>query len=246
MTTIIKCGSCSGLELERLKLSEGQTTFCSTVGVLPTASKCKSYKPNASILKDANERESDPLHLLASSISHFTESELAVLGALLINERRTRKRGYRFWQKVYCRVSGTASDLHLSCFLPGRILDATDSYVRVMSETGKTCIQFFGSDSDGSTILTVSQFKALKPHLDQKVFEPKRRRSTNEMDFEFEQRHLVSNDRYSVKKASPGGQLDLVTLVARVAQGRILSRKEKHGYYGDSNEPDTELKINHF
>jgi len=191
----------------------------------------------------------DPLHTLATSIAEFTVPELKVLAALLLGENKTRKYGYCFWQLVYVRLKGSASSNYLHNFGKGRVLDADKEYVRVISETGKTCIQVV-NDKDSNTLFTVEKFRPLRNKMirdklidDPALEKPKVKITANileSIDFAIEAEKLAENFTKKNKKIRKSQEMDLVSIVKKMADGRILKRKKSEYDY------DSDISIDHF
>jgi hypothetical protein len=249
--SLLTCGSCSGLERDRL--ISGSPTRCSGQGKLPSSKICSSFKPDVFALAPLNSNATyikDPLDLLATSIADFTISELQVLAALLLGEKKTRKYGFRFWQVVYVRLVGSASSNYLHNFGKGRILDANKEYIRVISETGKTCIQVV-NDKDSNTLFTLEQFKPLRNKMvreklidDPALTKPKVKITSNileSIDFAVEADQLSENFTKKNRKVRKSQEMDLVSIVKKMASGRMLKRKKSDSYYDDS-----EISIDHF
>lgn len=241
----LTCGSCSGLT--RDKLIAGNKTPCIGVGKLASSKTCSSYHADVfalATLNDARSEASDTLQQIASNISDFTVSELTVFAALLLAERKTRKYKYRFWQKVYIRIRGTSSDNYLNNFIVGRVLDADKDYIRVVSETGKSCLQLVNSP-DSVTVYTVAKFKPIRAEMRalKKIVDPatsrnlKKSASNHIETIDFAVSSGLVDDDFSVrqKNVRKSQRQDLVSIVGKMASGKILSRKDTEYNY-DSGE----------
>ncbi len=240
----LTCGQCSGLHKDRLVA--GNKSPCAGVGKQPTSKPCSSFKANVFSLSESNSKATetnDSLNMLASSISGFTTSELAVLAAIMLSEKKTRKQGFRFWQKVYVRISGTIDANYLSNFAVGRILDADRDFIRVISETGKSCIQVV-SCKDCPTLYTVERFKELRTEMikAKRITDPaiERNRRKSELNRLADLDQSVSSgaipDEFTrtSKHVRKSGRMDLVGIVRKMSSGTILKRNEGGDDYEES------------
>ena len=123
------CGSC--LHLDRDKAF---TTVCSQAGILPTSAACNTFKPDLYALAHPETQNSD-LELVGDALGKMSLSQLAILSALADRERVTRKYGYRFFQRVYVRYVGPASNNYLSNFMSARILDVDSKSIRLIGDS---------------------------------------------------------------------------------------------------------------
>lgn len=232
----LQCGSCSGLN--RDKLVAGNTTVCAGQGKIPSARTCSSYRTDVFALAPVNERtEHDMLHQLAECVSEFTLTELQVLAALFLGEKKTRQNGYRFWQKIYVRIRGTSSDNYLNNFVVGRVLDADREFVRVISETGKSCIQVV-NDKQSISLYTIERFRPLRSEMvtAKKFIDPSTERALKKqvhtsivapIDFAVASGLVEEEFSSKNKKVRKSHRMDLVSLVQKMSSGKILKRKEK-------------------
>jgi hypothetical protein len=216
------------------------------MGKLPTSKACLAYMPDVFTLAPLNAEasiEKDVLANLASCIGDFTVSELAVLGALFLGEKKTRQNGFQFWQKVYIRVVGTSRDNYLNNFVPGRILDASKDYVRIVSESGKTCIQVV-NDKQSCTLYTVDRFKPFRKEMrdsgnliDPSTERLRKRAASNRIDpIDLAvAAGLIDADFSDGKKVRKSPYMDLVGIVQKMASGRIESRKKKQYEFDGSS-----------
>lgn len=151
----ITCGSCSFLVRER--------TFekkCSELGKLPSSRSCSRHSPDAFTVVQG-EPKIDLITSLASNIAQMSVRDLEILAGMFLREKLTRRFGFTFFQKVYIRFQGNATDNFFSNFVIGYVLDANKDTIRVISETGKTCISVM-NDSDSHTFYTAARFNPLR------------------------------------------------------------------------------------
>lgn len=229
-TSTLTCGSCSGLTRE--KLVSGTKCPCSGVGKLPSSKICSYYRTDVFSLSTVETEESEnALGDLAKCIKTFSVKELQTLASLLLHEKQTRKYKLHFWQKVYFRIRGTSSDMYFNNFVEGRILDANKEYVRVVSETGKTCVQLVNIPGNQS-FYTVDEFKPLRKQMskhgllvDPKTLPEYRSRvpQIETLDYAIST-SLITEDFSKGKKARKSDVMDLTSIVKRMASGHILKK----------------------
>ncbi len=151
----LNCGSCSGLT--RNPVLE---TRCADLGKLPTSRACGSHNPDVFTLAGGEERVSLLLPL-AEIMARMKPNDLQIMASLMLEEKTTRKNGFKFKQKVYIRVQGDAASNYMSNFAVGYVLDATKEHVRVMGESGSLAITFL-NDRDSNTLYTVERFNEIR------------------------------------------------------------------------------------
>lgn len=238
----LTCGSCSGLNRE--KLINGASK-CSSQGVLPVAKACSKYRPDAFALAPLNssqDENNDLLHRFATCISDFSTAELQVLAGLLLAEKKTRKYGFSFWQKIYCRVSGSSADFYVNNFVVGRVLDANREHLRVVSETGKSCLQYL-IDPDLRSFYTVKEFQPLLKDMKAKgkLVDPNTQRPAKRhldpLDFAMES---VPDDFSKGRSYRKSQRVDLVSIVRKMSSGHILKKTD-----ADYTHSTGEISIHH-
>lgn len=154
----LTCGSCLFLEKDKCF-----THKCSELGKLTTSKACTSHKANVFQLV-GNKAAINRLKNVAVAIRDLKLSEIQALAALLNHERITRKNGWRFYQRVYVRMIGSANSNYLKNFAVGYVVSADKEYVRIVGESGKTMVSAL-NDKNSTTVYTVDQFKELSRHM---------------------------------------------------------------------------------
>lgn len=226
----LTCGSCSGLNRERLVSTK---EFCAGMGKIPSSNACSSHKPDVfSLIND--EPKMDMLGCLADVTFTFSIREMQVLASLLLNEKKTRRAGYRFWQKVYVRIGGTSGDNYFNNFAIARVLDANKEYVRLVSETVRTSVTLV-NDKDSESLFTVERFKPIreemiekKRYVDPKTREPKKFQKSPvlpTLDFASDTGLLDDANKRKNKKLKKSERSSLIDLVGKMAKGNILSKR---------------------
>jgi hypothetical protein len=246
----LTCGGCSGLH--RDKLISGNATACADQGKIASAKACPSFRADVfslASLNDAATETKDPLLQLSTSLNVFNNSELHVFAALLLGEKRTRKYGYKFWQKVYIRFRGTSSDNYFSNFVVGRVLDADRDFIRVVSDSGKSCIQVI-NEPNSSSIYTVSRFTPLRrmmmekqyivdPNIE-KVHKKAAQSFIAPVDFAVDEEMVGETFTRKNRKVRKVQRTDLVSMVQKLSSGKMLKRQSTDYDF------DGEVSINHF
>ncbi len=160
MTNKHQCGSCLGLNRE--KIFEAP---CATKGMLPNAKACNSFKPDLYALAQPEATFND-LELLGPALAKMSLSQLAILSALAERERVTRKYGYRFFQRVYVRYVGPASNNYLSNFMSARVLDCDAQYIRLVGDSDfKAYIVLQHTKGQTSSLYTTADFAVLRAEM---------------------------------------------------------------------------------
>lgn len=151
----LTCGSCTGLLKEKIYEAP-----CSSLGKTATSAACSRLKPDVFSLFSVDPKAADNLRILRTTIAKLRNSELQAFAALLAKERKTRKHGFSFMEKVYVRVGPAGRD-YLNHFAVAYVLDATREYVRLISESGKTSITLI-NDREGSSFYKVDAFRPIR------------------------------------------------------------------------------------
>lgn len=154
----LTCGSC--LFLNRDKVFQHK---CSELGKIATSKACASHKADAFQVIGSEQAVSRLSHM-SSAMRDLSVAQLQAMAALLLGERTTRKHGWRFYQRVYIRMSGSASSNYLNNFAVGYVVSADKEYVRIVGESGKTMISAL-NDPDSTTVYTVARFKPLREEM---------------------------------------------------------------------------------
>lgn len=227
------CGSC--VFLNREKKFEAP---CSQLGRIATSRACGSHKSDVFSLVQGNEESVDALKALAEVLGGLPTSSLQTLALMVANEKQTRRKGFKFYQKVYVKIYGFSSNSdYLSHYTCARVLDADKECVRLISESGKISMSFY-YDSNGKVhnIYTAAQFKPIREQLikQKRITDPaqfKVKPKSNgivPLDWAYE-RNLIPNDYLDLdrpkEKKKPKGREDLVTIFGRMQKGIIQKRK---------------------
>lgn len=230
----LNCGSCVGLMREKV-----MPNLCSELGRLPSSRACKQHVPDAFTLMQDNESRILSMVDMGLVFRRMSPNDLQILAALLMNERKTRKAGFYFMQKVYIRVAGNSGRNYLSNFVMGYVLDATKEQVRVVSETSKTAV-VLPNDKNSQSLYTAQQFAAIrreigegKKWVDPDVIAERRRvRSTVITDLDTaDAEGLLETPTAARRKIKKVKQKDdLVTFVAKLNRGVIKTQKDAANY----------------
>ena len=235
----LNCGSCANLNRE--KVFEAK---CSELGKIPTSRACRSHAPDAFTLMQDQETRLTSLVEMGRVFRRMSPNDLQILAALLLNEKRTRRAGYSFMQKVYIRISGSSGRNYLSNFVMGYVLDADKDQVRIVSETGLTAVTL---PKGSPSLYTVEQFEPVRAE----IFANKR---WVDQDVKADAARLSSRVLADLDQADVRGDLDtksakrkkikkvkhaedLVSFVAKMTRG-VISTKKAH------QAMDEEITIN--
>lgn len=127
-----------GLNKERLVNDKAP---CCEHGMIATSAVCNSFKPDIPELL-SKEGYIEPLLALSKLVSFVDSKDLDLLAAVIQNEKRTRRYGMKFGQRVYVRYRGLAGANYMSNFMSAFVLDARKNYVRVRSRDGSITMSF--------------------------------------------------------------------------------------------------------
>lgn len=201
------------------------------------------------------EQQQTDLEMLATVMSHMSPRQLDVLAGLAHTERKTRKMGWRFYERVYIRYVGPANSNYLSNFLVARILDVDDTTIRMIGEDKKGRV-FISYEHDGKgnsdSVYRAKDFAELRRKM---IDEGKRvdTRYLNRMAPSSQQGNVATFDEAVAAHALNEEKLtrrssareDLVTLVSNMSRSmyganygpeelRNKKRKKKSRTKGDS------------
>lgn len=138
---------------------------CLKQGMLATSAICNSFKPDINALFE-NIENLEPTLAFARVLSQVADSHLDLMAAVVQNEKRTRKAGLKFGQRVYVRYRGLASANYLSNFMSAFILDARKDYVRVMSRDGSITMSFdCQTGVKGPAVYSKHEFEPLRQQM---------------------------------------------------------------------------------
>lgn len=229
----LKCGTCTYLIKDKFF-----DVKCSDLGKIPTSRSCEQHTPDMHDLIQGDEQKVDRFKDIAYLINVMSPRELEILGAFILNEKRTRRFGFKFYQKVYVRVY-TADKVYLSHFTKCRVLDVTNKGLRLISETGQTTLTFLFNDERKiltHNIFTPKEFDFIRKQCiqDRKIKDPKqyvtRSKSVMNLDDLSESR---STQEFDIEKVRKNKKPDLVTVIDRMQRG--IFKPEKY----ESDDPLT-------
>lgn len=245
-----RCGECVGFKCEKLIADNKQV--CSKIDKTPTSQTCTHFIADTKPLHPLMKR--DAFDSLVSLFQEIPDDGLRAVASLLYNEKKTRKAGYHFGQKVYVRYRGAAGANYLSNFMIARIMSVGSEYIRLTSQDGK-CNITFARKTNEDHILTVDEFNELRQKMVAKnrLVDPDTTRLlTKRLRCEEEYDLNMTND-------SAGGQIttidtvfkenklprrkqkktvDLVDLVNGMMEGRNMDREAK-GYKRSTRRDDS-------
>jgi len=219
---------------------------CSELGRLPTSRACSSHVPDAFSLLQDNESRLMSLVDMGSVFRRMSPNDMQILAAILMNDRKTRRVGFHFMQKVYIRIAGAAGRNYMSNFAMAYVIDANRETVRAMSETARTAV-VLPNDKNSQSLYTVQQFAAIRKEIFEKrqyvdndvVIDRSRVNSKAIIDLDrADAEGLLESagaQRRKIKKVKQKD--DLVSFVAKLSRGVIKTRKAEASQ-------DEEISIN--
>lgn len=130
------CGECVGFKCEKLVPDNKMVCSKDPKAARTSTSKTCPYfiadsKPLAPLMRR------NAFEGLVSLIQEIPDDGLRALASLLYNEKKTRRTGMYFGQKVYVRYRGAANADYLSNFMSAIVLSASSEYVRITSQDGR-------------------------------------------------------------------------------------------------------------
>lgn len=151
----LQCGSCLNLEYEKAFEKP-----CAQLGKVCTSKACSSsYVPNVRLF--AHNEDNSRIESLAHGIRGLSDTELQALAGVLLCEKKTRRSGWSFYDKVYVRYQGSYDRDYMSNFLVGHVVYADKEFVRVIGNSGKMFLTL-PNEKDGNTLYTPARFKLLR------------------------------------------------------------------------------------
>lgn len=187
---------------------------------------------------------------MVEMFAELPDDSLRVLASILYNEKRTRKAGYFFGQKVYVRYRGANSSNYLSNFMIAHVMYVSNEHYRLMSMDGK-CVLTYGIQCRPN-IFTVDQFADLRTKMlkKNKLVDPdverllsKRFQAEEEHELNLTKESAIGNVTTIDKVFKENGvrkskqkTTTLIDLVSRAASGYDVSKQA--GKY------DSEVKRN--
>lgn len=154
------CGDCIGLKCE--KLIEKNKGVCATVGRTSQSEPCKHFQPDVRPIQGLI--GTDGFEALVGLVRNVPSDALRSLATLLYAEKKVRRLGFNFGQKVYVRYRGTSRSDYLSNFMLAHILSVQGDYIKVASKDGK-CVATFLYDNVDSQIYSVDRFDVLRQKM---------------------------------------------------------------------------------
>lgn len=159
------CGDCIGLKCD--KLIEKNKGVCSNNGKTTQSEPCRFFQPDVRPVQGLI--GSDGFEVLVGLVRNIPNDSLRALATLIYAEKKVRKLGFYFGQKVYVRYRGTARSDYMSNFMLARILSVQGDYVKVASKNGK-CVATFQLDNVDRQIFNVDQFEVLRQKMIKKGY----------------------------------------------------------------------------
>lgn len=153
------CGECSGFNDERLL--DKCKSVCSKAEKISSSDACPSFAPAVRQLSEFSQKRT--FEPMVEMFAELPDDSLRVLASILYNEKRTRKAGYFFGQKVYVRYRGANSSNYLSNFMIAHVMYVSNEHYRLMSMDGK-CVLTYGIQCRPN-IFTVDQFADLRTKM---------------------------------------------------------------------------------
>lgn len=212
---------------------------CSELGRVPTSKACKLHVPDAVALMQDQEQRMKSFLDMAQVFRRMSPKDMQVFGAMMIAERKTRKAGFSFMEKVYVRVQGQAGRNYMSNFAMGFVLDADKERIRIISESAKTVI-VLPNEKVSNSLYTVRQFATIRAEIaaEKKWTDPEVVKSDARMSAAIAMANLDQADaaglldtpvaaRRKIKKAKEKD--DLVSFVAKMSRGITKSRNSDGG-----------------
>lgn len=153
------CGDCSGFADERLL--DKCKSVCSKAEKIQSSDACPSFAPAVRQLSEFSQKRT--FEPMVEMIADLPDDSLRVLASILYNEKRTRKTGHFFGQKVYVRYRGANSSNYLSNFMIAHVMYVSNEHYRLMSMDGR-CVLTYGIQCRPN-IFTVDQFAELRAKM---------------------------------------------------------------------------------
>lgn len=103
---------------------------CSKLGVLPESLPCKRFTTDP---YQVNFKDDDGTEEIAKILPKIKPGSIAILMSLLLDEAKTRRRGYHFGQKVYVRIF---RDDYISNYAAAWVVKADKTYAYLQARHG--------------------------------------------------------------------------------------------------------------
>lgn len=176
---------------------------------------------------------------MVEMISELPDDSLRVLASILYNEKRTRKAGFFFGQKVYVRYRGANTSNYLSNFMIAHVMYVSNEHYRLMSMDGR-CVLTYGVQCRPN-IFIPEQFAVLREKMlkKNKLVDPDVERLLSKR-FQAEEEHELNLTKESAigtvttidkvfkengVRRSKKKTTTLIDLVARAASGFDVSKQ---------------------
>lgn len=200
---------------------------CAELGKIRTSKPCQHHTSHVFGFTPPGTTKADvkPLELMAQAMQSLTLEELQILGALLLNEKNTRRHGFKFYQKVYYRMFGDGS--YLSHFVSGRVLDASKESVRLMGFTTGVVVSVIAPYTGwAKSVFTAVEFKEIKRNLvkEGRLVDPNKdiKKPSSVFSGEIATLDLAVKENLVDSETLVSRKDSLVSIVARMMQGHIL------------------------
>jgi len=229
------CGDCSGFADERLL--EKCKSVCGKADKIETSEACPSFAPAVRKLTPVSQNAN--FEPMVEMIAALPDDSLRVMASILYNEKRTRKAGFFFGQKVYVRYRGANGSNYLSNFMIAHVMYVSNEHYRLMSMDGR-CVLTFGIQC-APNIFTVEKFAALRQKMlkKNKLVDPdverllsKRFRAEEEHELNLTKESAIGNITTIDKVFKENGirrskkkTTTLIDLVASAANGFDVSKQ---------------------
>lgn len=223
----LQCGSCLNLDHEK-----AFDKPCAQLGKVCTSKACSSsYVPNVRMF--VKNEDNERLESIAHGMRGMSVTELQALAGVMLTEKKTRRAGWQFYQKVYVRYQGGAERDYMSNFLVGYVVYADAEFVRVVGKSGKMFLTL-PNEKDGGTLYTPERFKALREdmklgrrlvdsRLDKELLAASSKSGTvATLDEVLEIERLKTKLNARSSRAD-----DLVSIVSRISRGVLVSERDK-------------------
>jgi hypothetical protein len=229
-----KCGDCRFFCSEKIF-----DRPCDKLGQIEIAKACKRFKPEATKLKDAVLEATGALELLAKLMRKIPSNSLPTLSAHIALESVTRKYGYCFYQRVYCKIRGQAEAYYLDNFEPCFVMEATKAGLVLYAKDANfkyVKTEFKKGELNGPKIFSPKAFAKLRDQMvrDDKITDPKAGMK------KIDQSYLIVKEKASTDVKKTVTINDLVSMTQAIEKGieprsgyarERISNLDKNGRY---------------
>lgn len=123
------CGSCQHYSWVT---ADDKTTTCNNLGFLDITPACPVYKLNPFILQDFEK----VLMPLSNVLRAMPVTVLPMFYDIIAAEKKLRKLGFYFFEKIVVKYYGTPADKYISNYITARLYSADESGAFIISSTG--------------------------------------------------------------------------------------------------------------